>query len=353
MELNSNQMYQLIGNFPKFDHSYETVSQSGYSPDYNLALAVPLGKKNFAWFTFYRDTDVCYLFDLNKEKKIVKASRILKEQDNPLGKGTVVYGTTVLDETTAQTYFVIEDIYFYKGIPLKNIAFFDKLAYIKEFLDTIKKCEINIIFTLPVMWTILYNEEEALSSVIPSTLIDTIGYQTHHIQYRTMNIIKPHVNVILNKQLNATTNRVQLAPSVPRKIYSSEHTIDTFKPQYRQKTVFQLSADLQYDVYHLHAFGKNNQKIYYNMAYIPNYKSSVFMNGLFRKIRENENLDYIEESDDEDDFQNIAEDKYVNMTKTLAMECVFHTKFKRWVPVRIADRYSKIIHISRLVKDYY
>ena len=107
MELNSNQMYNLIGKFPKFDHSYETVSQTGFSPDYNSALAIPLGKKNFAWFTFLREFDVCYLLDLNKEKKIVKASRIMKEPNNPLGKGTIVYGTTVLDEITAQTYFVI------------------------------------------------------------------------------------------------------------------------------------------------------------------------------------------------------------------------------------------------------
>jgi hypothetical protein len=351
MELNSNQMYNLIGKFPKFDHSYETVSQTGFSPDYNSALAIPLGKKNFAWFTFLREFDVCYLLDLNKEKKIVKASRIMKEPNNPLGKGTIVYGTTVLDEITAQTYFVIEDIYFYKGIPLKNITFGDKLPYIKEFLDSIQKCELNIIFTLPVMWACLATD--GLSSVIPPTIIHTIGYQTHHIQYRTMNIIKPHLNIILNKQLNATTITDESILRIPRKIYSQEHVIDTFKPQYRQNTVFQVSADIQFDIYHLHAFGKNNTRVYYDVAYIPNYESSVFMNGLFRNIRENKNLDYIEESDDDDDFQNVDEDKYVDTNKTIKMECTYHMKFKRWVPVRYSDKYSKVIHISRLVKDYY
>ena len=77
------------------------------------------------------------------------------------------------------------------------------------------------------------------------------------------------------------------------------------------------------------------------------------MNGLFRNIRENKNIDYIEESDDEDDFQNINEDKYVDTNKVLSMECIFNKKFKRWVPVRVNNYNGKIIHISRLVKDYY
>jgi hypothetical protein len=74
------------------------------------------------------------------------------------------------------------------------------------------------------------------------------------------------------------------------------------------------------------------------------------MNGLFRNIRENKNLDYIEESDDEEDFQNTSIDKYVNIEKVLLIECVFNKKFKKWTPVRIADPKSKIVHISKLIK---
>ena len=52
------------------------------------------------------------------------------------------------------------------------------------------------------------------------------------------------------------------------------------------------------------------------------------MNDLFRNIRENQNLDYIEESDDEDDFENIAADKYVDLHKMIPMEFLFNGKFK-------------------------
>jgi hypothetical protein len=118
------------------------------------------------------------------------------------------------------------------------------------------------------------------------------------------------------------------------------------------KAVFQVRADIQFDIYHLFAFGKNKEPVYYNVAYIQNYKTSVFMNGLFRKIRENKNLDFIEESDDEDDFQNTNIDKYVNLQKKLYMECVFHAKFKKWIPIKIVDKNERVVHISKLVRGY-
>ena len=152
----------------------------------------------------------------------------------------------------------------------------------------------------------------------------------------------------MNRKLNVVS-----LPSQPKIINSFSFTDMPFKmslhkAQYKYNAIFQIRADIQYDIYHLFACGRNNQKVYYNVAYIPNYKTSTFMNSLFRKIRENENLDYIEESDDEDDFQNMDEDKYVDMNKTLFMECTFHKKFKRWVPNKVVSRTEKITHISQL-----
>jgi hypothetical protein len=74
------------------------------------------------------------------------------------------------------------------------------------------------------------------------------------------------------------------------------------------------------------------------------------MNNLFRKIRENQNLDYIEESEDEEDFEDSNENKYVDLNKILLMECFFHNKFKKWIPLNIVDKKSKIVHISKLIK---
>ena len=351
MELNSTQMYHLIERFPEFDNSYETISQKGYSAEYNIALAIPIGKKHYAWFTFYRDSDVCYIFDLNKEKKIIKSTRIMKEDNNPLGKGTILYGTSVIDETTNVSYFVIEDMYFYKGIPLGKMTFYDKLFYMKAFLDDIKTCNMTIVFKLPVMWKNIYNS--TMSATIPVANVDKIGYETHHIQYRTTDSIMPYINIVLNmKTIPAVDKTKQSQRTLTSVIPIAKYALDLYKPQYRHNTIFKVMADIQYDIYHLYAYGKENTLEYYEIAYIPDYKTSVFMNSLFRTIRENINLDYIEESDDEDDFQNIKCDKYVDLERTLAIECVFHTKFKRWVPIKVVPNNCKVIHISRLVKNY-
>jgi hypothetical protein len=110
-----------------------------------------------------------------------------------------------------------------------------------------------------------------------------------------------------------------------------------------------VKADIQFDVYHLYAYGKNKELVYYNVPGIQTYKTSVFMNKIFRKIRENQNIDYIEESEDEDDFQDLREDKYVDLEKTVPMECVFEQKLRLWVPIKVVDiPAAQIVHISQL-----
>ena len=58
------------------------------------------------------------------------------------------------------------------------------------------------------------------------------------------------------------------------------------------------------------------------------------MNNIFRNIRENKDLDYLEESDDDEDFQNINEDKFVNLNKSANILCEYNYRFKKWVPLK-------------------
>jgi hypothetical protein len=93
--------------------------------------------------------------------------------------------------------------------------------------------------------------------------------------------------------------------------------------------IFKVTADIQPDVYHLHSTSSDF------IAYIPNYNTSVMMNKLFRNIKENANLDALEESDDEEEFENIQIDKFVDLNKTFKMRCIFNHKFRKWVPVNV------------------
>jgi hypothetical protein len=105
-------------------------------------------------------------------------------------------------------------------------------------------------------------------------------------------------------------------------------TIRTAHPPAR---VMKVKADINADIYHLYALDDT----LIGTATIPSYKCSVMMNALFRHIKENANLDLLEESDDEEEFENNQNDKFVDLDKTILMECVYQKKFQRWQPMKV------------------
>ena len=119
------------------------------------------------------------------------------------------------------------------------------------------------------------------------------------------------------------------------------------------KAVFRVKANVQNDIYELYCYNNNTSDHYYNIAYIPDYKTSVFMNNIFRYIAENNNLDSLEESDDEEDFENIDEAKYVDLEKVVNMECSYHPKFRKWVPIKVVNTYkiSNLKIIGELIRN--
>ena len=98
---------------------------------------------------------------------------------------------------------------------------------------------------------------------------------------------------------------------------------------------FKISACINQDLYNLFILNDKNQEEFYDLALIDTYKNSLFMNKLFRTIRENINLDYLEESDDDDMFENINLNKFVNLEKNYLIDCEYNSKFKKWIPKNI------------------
>jgi hypothetical protein len=346
MELNANQYSDVMNRFPKFELSYETISHKKVPESYQACLAIPHGKKAFIWFTFFKNEDVCFFMELGKDKKVTRIKIITNKVSIKLALGTVIYGTIYEDPQIESKViqFIIEDIFFHEGIPLKKLTFGEKLGFIEAFLQNNNEIPIdNIRFSLPVIWKRGLEED----TEIPVSLNKTISHPIHHIQHRTLNTISPYLNVLIGRKIGSGTiveplSDLFIPPSLPRYEFS--------KPQYKMSAVFEVKADLQYDIYHLYAYGEKCKKIYYGLAYIPNYKTSVFMNGIFRRIRENKNLDAIEESDDEEDFQDSRIDKYVDLKKTVSIECSFNQKFKKWVPKTVVKK-GPIVHIGKLCKD--
>jgi len=268
--------------------------------------------------------------------------------DNSLCLGTVIYGSLVEMEVKDKKYipiFVIEDIYYHKGIQMKSMLFGQRLGYIEKILEKHVSNKKEIILSLPPIWCIEKSTEYECIYEIPDNLKRKITeFQIHHIQYRALYDQGPYMNVFNNNSILHKKPATYIPIEAP---LFTNYRMDPSKSQYRLPTVFLVTPDIQFDVYHLYAYGKASQQIYYNVAYIPSYQTSCMMNSIFRKINENKNLDAIEESEDEEEFEDMREDKYVDLQKTVQMECIYLAKFKKWVPKRIVNG-QKIVHISLL-----
>lgn len=365
-ELSQLSIQRLMNSLPKFELSYETVAHKKVSTDYDISLAVPMGKKYIGCFSTDYTNDAYakhfYIMELNKDKKVIHVYEEPYVYDTKLARGTIIYGTIMPCDGNehGRRYFVVEDMIHHNGLNLSKMSFGLKLGHIEEFLEKqtsqVFTSNNSIAFCLPSMWC-----KDTGYSVTDDVIVDfekrknEVGYSVHHVQIRKLLEISPYLNVglMMNRPsqfVPSGLNALKSAkPETTSKLIPGNKLDSDFKKmQYKYPTIFQVVADIQFDVYHLYAFGNNKCPVYVDVACIPNIKTSIFMNDTFRKIRENQNLDYIEESDDEEDFQNMNEAKYVDLDKIVHMECVFNHKFKRWVPFRICDRNAKIIHVSRL-----
>jgi hypothetical protein len=113
--------------------------------------------------------------------------------------------------------------------------------------------------------------------------------------------------------------------------------------------VFIVRPNVQNDIYELFVSAGNprsgtDHTVFHNFAHIPNFKTSIMMNRLFRNIRENERLDAMEESETEEEFENIELDKYVTLNKEYRLLCRLNKKFCRWVPISVAPVISEVVN---------
>lgn len=330
-KISYSKMGSILNNFPNIELSYETISHKKVLSPYNLEMAIPTGKKYFLWFYYsVENPKTGFLLELNKEKRIVSMfqfypSNLIKN----FYYGTIFYGVIVFEKTTP--IFIIEDLLYYQGMPTKNMIFGKKLIWIKEFLDFYQNTQ-KIKCLLPFIYSPETDQENILQK---------LPYPVHHFQQRCLDKILPYINI----RKTGAFSGVQ-TPTQPPSKYTPQNGNETYrknwlKPQYQKPTIFLITANIQYDIYQLFAINhKQNiqEYIYYDVACIPDLKTSIFMNEIFRTIKENVNLDYIEESDDESDFENTNPEKYVDLNRTAIISCLFHLKFKKWVP-------NNIIHI--------
>lgn len=128
-------------------------------------------------------------------------------------------------------------------------------------------------------------------------------------------------------------------------IYPLSANTDTrsnYKNKHNKEEIFKISADIEQDTYNLYRTDiASKQDVFVGTALIDTYTLSVYMNTYFRNIRENRNLDYIEESETEDDFEDTDVTKYVNLHKSGLFLCKYNDRFKKWTPRFLMNKSHK------------
>jgi len=317
----------LLNRFPSLELSYENVLHKKVCAD--LYMLIPKGQKSFVWFTYWQEKNYCFILLLNDKNNICDITPYPVCFDSKLSLGTVVYGT--LFRNNNLTHFSCEDIFYYKGTNIKT-NFLDKLVLLNEMFDnnisqTAYTSEF-LVLGLPIMKT---NYDKL------TACINGLSYKVYGVQMYSTQLYST------NKQGNSKQDNNILG------IYKINTTI-------LPEAIFNVKPLLEADIYELYTDDKSNSiDKSYGIALIPSYKSSVLMNSLSRHIKENINLDLLEESDDEE-YENTNISKFVNLDKTYKMRCVYIKKFRKWQPIEVVDSKIKLTtykEIQELENTFY
>tara|TARA_Y100000768_G_scaffold383564_1_gene365953 strand:- start:1661 stop:2515 length:855 start_codon:yes stop_codon:yes gene_type:complete len=276
-------------------NEFKIINKIHYNK-FKFVRVIPKGKKYFVWFQSRigdDSTKIKFFECINNSYSLIKPFNIccdfkhLSCGDN----GTVLYGTIFNYESV--NYFNIENIYYYKN---KNVMRENWINKYKYFNDILTKYISQTGYSK--------NDILFISSLIyklPKNIIsikDIVPYQIYCLQYLFNNSDKVYYKV----ELNSNNKKI-----------------------IKKYTVKCCINHDEYDIF--------DNDTFISKAYIPDYKTSVYMNNIFRNIRENKNLDLLEESDDEDDFENIYIDKYVDLEKKQLMNLEYDNTFQLWKPV--------------------
>jgi len=326
----------ILSDFPNIKLSYENIAHNKvYNSD--IILAIPEGRKSFAWFTTYNDKNVCLIMELAENKQISNIKIVNVCFTSELVYGTIFYGTTFFH--SHNKFFTIEDIFYYKGNNVSQFNWGKKFTLFKTILSKdIKQISLNnsfMVFGLPL----LSNNVDDFTNKVKE-----IKYRIDSIQFRLFNrnnnfLFMSYLKFIEQKPLRQSPKRVEVIERPNEKNYVKNNT--------KREVIFKIKPDIQNDIYYLYGLN-NNKEEYFDIALIPDFTTSVMMNKLFRKIKENKNLDALEESDDEEEFENEKEDRFVYLDKTYNMVCLYNHKFKKWYPVKIADSKSEITNLNKI-----
>ena len=289
-----------------------------YNKEAKYFVLKPKGIKSLLWFTNINKEVLCIL--------ILIKSKNLNDLCNEFYKFNINFDNTLCYNNVLLSgiYFTISKKYFYVVDNIHNYNLVNNL---------IKKKDFNSIL----------NNRIILLSEIFKNLNSNNNYNIY------LPIILDNINLLFKKINNINYNLYSI------NIFSNNQLLGNYllnNKIHKLYATFKITANIINDIYNLYILDNKNNYIFYDLALINSYKTSVFMNNLFRTIIENTNLDYLEESDDEENFENINIDKYVNLEKFYIIDCFYNEKFKKWIPEKISkNNFTNNLNLINLIKN--
>lgn len=340
---------------------YETSVHKKFLAD--VYAVIPKGRKCVLWFTDKQ----CWMFPIAKRPYTPGAPGTQRDAvvyETPTmihmpvtneavyaGQGTIVYGTCVSEKRNdVQRRFSVEHVHWLCGQKQPDNGTLERFAAFFSAAGFAAAGFSNHTFQLcmPIMHA---NFQDAVRDAVGITT-----YEVFCIQHRFLHRSRAECK-------NLSMNLVELVPhqqQQPQKQQQQPHQpqqqqIMTFFPKQANvlnrpnvpnvptrpnanvingnTRTFVIRPDAQNDIYYVLRSADESITANTMIAHIPNYKTSVMMNSLFRNIKENRNLDALEESDDEEEEAS-GPLALVDLNKCVQMSCIFNARFKRWQPVK-------------------
>ena len=284
----------LPDNFPSIQMSCEQQVQNTFHKN-DIFMAIPRGIPCFLWCTanLSNNTAVCVVISNNKYLFHFDIPLLIPFIEN---QGTIVgatkFGIDSMNDIE-MNFFAIDDIYYYRGQHVTHMTWGEKLSLLKDVLSCklFDNGQIKMMIGLPL-----------------------ISYSKKHFQ------------------LSMKTCPYDIEKYIYRNFHQSNISYVEIPSKEKQCKTFRIKASPLFDIYYLYELDDVHcHHVDPPTLNIPNYKTSVQMNALFRDIKENTNLDLLEESDEEEEFQETNDmNTYTDLEKVVEMECYYDEDLNKW-----------------------
>lgn len=276
---------------------------------------IPVGKPAFLWFTYIENGHAAFIVTKTQHGYRFDAARACFSDD--MAFGTILSGIFTIRTNSngySHTFFCADDVLYHKG---KRTGWMTMAQRLQLLSGVFANRDVGNLGSACDVLTVC-------TPVMTNDFTVAQGY-LHSLPYPCYGIRMVKLSDTAHAGILAATNKDAA--------------------QHDAKRVFLVRANPDPDSYTL--YGRDpctstGELKSVGLGLVPSYADSVRMNLLFRNIRENVSIDYIEESDDEDEFERIDQNKYLIEGAEHKMVCSFSKSFNKWVLESVARGESQI-----------